>query len=146
MDILIQGITSPQLDIRKIFGFLEKGKEALFLFADKTKMLASQNKQVNFGKVPLSFRAVSFSKKAMVLKTMLLEKSRSAVRFTNEKASLKNFNQHSKDLIRRCDYVRFSVFEQQIMKQSECTESVILAVLSAALAVELFLFKGKTMI
>lgn len=78
MDILIQGITSPQLDIRKIFGFLEKGKEALFLFMYKAKMLASQNKQVNFGNVPLSFRAVSFWKKAMVLKTMLLEKSRSA--------------------------------------------------------------------
>ena len=62
------------------------------------------------------------------------------------KKPLQNFNQQSKDLIRRCDYVRFSAFEQQIMKQSECTKSVILAVLSAILAVELFLFKGKTII
>lgn len=117
-----------------IWIFRERKRSPIFVRVYKTKMLASQNKQVNFGNVPLSFRAVCFSKKAMVLKTMLLEKSRSAVRFTNEKASLKNFNQQSKDLIRRCDYVRFSAFEQQIMKQSECTKSVILAVLSATLA------------
>lgn len=74
MDILIQGITSSQLDIRKTFGFKKKERKELYYCSYAKKKLASQNKQVNFGNVPSSSRAVSFFKESNDIKNNTLRK------------------------------------------------------------------------